>query len=76
MQRGGDPCPYDRVHSSRLGEAAAGLILKGDYGKMVGIKNGEIVGVPLSEVAGKLKMVSPDSSIVKEAKLLGISFGD
>ncbi len=76
MQRGGDPCPYDRVLSSRLGAAAAGLILKGDYGKMVGIRNGEIVGVLLSEVAGKLKMVSPDSSIVKEAKLLGISFGD
>ena len=28
--------------------------------------------MPLEEVAGKLKMVDPDSSIVKEAKLLGI----
>lgn len=28
MQRGGEPCPYDRVISSRLGAAAARLITK------------------------------------------------
>ena len=43
---------------------------------MVGYKNREIVKVPLEDVAGKLKSISPDSSIVKEAKMLGISFGD
>lgn len=52
------------------------MILNGEYGFMVGYKNREIVKVPLEEVAGKLKMVSPDASIVKEAKMLGISFGD
>lgn len=75
-QRGGSPCPYDRVISSRLGAAAAELIKKEQYGYMVGIKNTEIVPVPLEEVAGKLKMVEPDSSIVNEAKNLGICFGD
>ena len=75
-QRGGSPCPYDRVFASRLGSEAGNLILKGEYGFMVGIKNREIIKVPLEEVAGKLKMVAPDASIVKEAKLLGISFGD
>jgi len=76
MQRGGSPCPYDRVFASRLGSEAGKLILENQYGFMVGYKNREIVRVPLEEVAGKLKMVSPDASIVKEAKLLGISFGD
>ena len=75
-QRGGSPCAYDRVISSRLGAAAADLILKGKYGYMVGFKGNEIVPVPLSEVAGKLKMVDPDSSIIQEAKNLGICFGD
>lgn len=75
-QRGGSPCPYDRVLSTRLGAAAAELILANEFGYMVGIKDGETVKVPLSEVAGKLKMVEPDSKIVKEAKLTGISFGD
>ena len=43
---------------------------------MVGYKDREIVRVPLEDVAGKLKMVSPDATIIKEAKMLGISFGD
>ena len=76
MQRGGSPCPYDRVFASRLGAEAGRMILDGQYGFMVGYKNREIVRVPLVEVAGKLKTVSPDATIVQEAKLLGISFGD
>ncbi len=75
-QRGGSPCPYDRVLSTRFGAAAAGLILNKEYGYMVGMRNGEIVKVPLEEVAGKLKVVDPNASIIKEAKLIGISFGD
>ncbi len=75
-QRGGSPCPYDRVLSTRFGAAAAQMIIDKDFGKMVGIKNGEMVRIPLADVAGKLKMVDPQSSIIKEAKALGISFGD
>ncbi|MBQ5445525.1 MAG: 6-phosphofructokinase [Lachnospiraceae bacterium] len=75
-QRGGSPCPYDRALSTRFGAAAANLIINKEYGYMVGMKNGEIVKVPLAEVAGKLKLVDPKASIIKEAKLIGISFGD
>ena len=75
-QRGGSPCPYDRVLATRLGAAAAELIMTEQYGYMVGIRNGETTKVPLKEVAGKLKTVQPDSGIVQEAKITGISFGD
>ena len=53
MQRGGSPCPYDRVFASRLGSEAGKLILDNQYGFMVGYKNREIVRVPLEDVAGK-----------------------
>ena len=76
MQRGGSPCPYDRVLSTRLGAEAANLILKEQYGYMVGIINGKVKKVPLGEVAGKLKGVSPDDQLIQHAKLIGISFGD
>ncbi len=75
-QRGGSPCPYDRVFATRLGAEAGKLILNGEYGFMVGYKNREIVKVPLDEVAGKLKTLSPDATIIQEAKMIGISFGD
>ena len=74
-QRGGSPCPYDRVLSTRLGAAAAEAILDGEFGCMIGVKKNEMVRVPLSEVAGKLKYVDPKAPIIKEAELTGISFG-
>ena len=75
-QRGGAPDAYDRVFSSRLGSSAGKMIVDGEYGFMVAYKNREIVKVPLSEIAGKLKLVQPDSEIIQQAKMLGISFGD
>ena len=50
--------------------------VEGDFGCMVGTRNQEIIRVPLSEVAGKLKYVDPKASIIDEAKTIGISFGD
>ena len=38
MQRGGEPCSYDRVLATRLGAAAARLIAQEQYGYMVAVK--------------------------------------
>ena len=75
-QRGGEPCPYDRVLSTRIGAGAAQAIIDGEYGVMIGVVNGKIKRVPLEECAGKLKMVSPKDQLVLAAKQIGISFGD
>ena len=76
MQRGGIPCSYDRVLSTSLGATAAELIINKQYGNMVGLVNGRPFPVPLSEVAGKLKEVDPESALVRSSKAMGISFGD
>ena len=75
-QRGGSPCPYDRVLCTRLGAAAAEAILEEDYGYMIAMVNGKTKRVPLGDVAGKLKVVEPDCQLIQEAKRIGISFGD
>ena len=75
-QRGGSPCPYDRVLCSRLGAAAAQAIMDEDYGNMIAMVNGKTKRVPLGDVAGKLKSVDPECQMIKEAKSMGISFGD
>ncbi len=75
-QRGGTPCAYDRVLSTRIGAGAAEAIIDEEYGVMIGIVNGKIKRIPLAECAGKLKMVSPKDQTVKAAKQIGISFGD
>ena len=75
-QRGGTPCAYARVFATRVGAKAAELILNEEYGYMVAMRNGETVKVPLEEVAGKLKYVDPNCGLIKEARTIGISFGD
>ena len=75
-QRGGSPCPYDRVLCTRLGAAAAKAIIDEQYGCMIAMIDGETKRVPLGDVAGQLKMVDPKSQMIKEAKRIGISFGD
>lgn len=75
-QRGGSPCPYDRILCTRLGSAAAKAILDQNFGVMIAMINGKTKRVPLQDVAGKLKTVDPNSQMIKEAKRTGICFGD
>ena len=75
IQRGGTPSPMDRVLATRYGSAAADMIAERDFGKMVALKNTQIVPVPLSDVSGKLKLVDPKDSLVVQAQKMGTSFG-
>lgn len=76
IQRGGTPSPMDRTLATRFGSAAADLIAQGEFGKMVALKNNQIISVPLAEVAGKLKLVEPDDQMVVYARNMGTIFGD
>jgi 6-phosphofructokinase 1 len=76
IQRGGSPSPMDRVLASRFGAAAANLIAKREFGRMVAQRNGEISSVKLSEVGGKTKLVGRDDPMVRQAREMGTCFGD
>ena len=76
IQRGGNPCPYDRVMATRFGVEGAKLIMDKNYGKLVVLKNNSVTAISLEESAGKLKYVEPCNEEVNNARLLGISFGD
>lgn len=76
VQRGGQPCSYDRLMSTRFGVEGARLIMMKDFGKLVVFKDNQMTSIPLAETAGQLKYVDVDGEIVQSARLLGISFGD
>lgn len=76
IQRGGTPSPMDRVLATRYGGHAADLINEEKYGYMVCLRDDHITEVPLSEVAGKLKLVDPKMNLIRKAKRLGVCFGD
>jgi 6-phosphofructokinase 1 len=75
IQRGGSPTPFDRNLSTRMGGYATEMIANGEFGKMVVYRGNEISSIPLSEVAGKLKLVTEDNDLVIEGKHMGICFG-
>jgi phosphofructokinase-like protein len=60
VQRGGTPTAFDRVLATRLGIAAVDAVHDGDFGKMVALRAGKIVRVPLAEATSELKLVDPE----------------
>lgn len=75
IQRGGSPSPFDRNLATRLGGHATELIANKRYGRMVCLKGEKITSLPLSEVAGKLKLVDPGHDLITQGERMGISFG-
>jgi phosphofructokinase-like protein len=67
VQRGGTPTAFDRVLATRFGIAAIEAVHDGDFGKMVALRAGDIVRVPLSEGTAELKLVDPKLFEVAEA---------
>ena len=76
FQRGGPPCPHDRLLATRFGAEAARLIVEGRFGRMVAMQNGRITSVPLTEAASCTKFLSPDDPVIRDARQIGICFGD
>jgi ATP-dependent phosphofructokinase / diphosphate-dependent phosphofructokinase len=60
VQRGGTPTAFDRVLATRFGIAAVDAVHDGDFGKMVALRAGKIVRVPLAEATDELKLVDPE----------------
>ncbi len=76
VQRGGSPSPFDRILSTRFGVAAVELIAKGEFGKMVALRDARVISVPISDAIGRMRAVEAASELVQTARAVGICFGD
>jgi 6-phosphofructokinase 1 len=76
VQRGGSPTSFDRILALRFGHAAAELVAKGEFGKMVALRTPNIVAVPISDAIDKQKVVDPKGPMVTAARDIGVYFGD
>lgn len=54
VQRGGNPCAFDRILSTRLGVAAVEELLKGNYGNAIGVIQNKINIVPLASATKRI----------------------
>jgi 6-phosphofructokinase 1 len=76
LQRGGPPTSFDRVLGTRFGAAAARLIRKGAFGRMVALLPPDVESLPIREGISGRKTVPLDSDIIDSARGIGISFGN
>jgi len=76
LQRGGSPTAADRILATQLGAKAVEAVMAGEFGRMVAVRGGMIVTVPLEKAAGGPRTVPLDHPLITAARALGTSFGD
>lgn len=76
LQRGGTPSAFDRILATQFGVAGANLLSSSNFGKLVAMQNNQIVDIPLTEVAGKIKTIPINHPLIIAGKELGTCFGE
>lgn len=76
VQRGGSPSAADRLLCTRLGTCVGELLLQKHFNVMVAVRGDRCEPVPLSEVAGKTKLVDPNHDWVETARYVETCMGD
>ncbi len=76
LQRGGSPTALDRILGVRFGAMAVSLIEQGKFGRMVSYQQYQVGDVSIEEAVNQLRVVQPDSEIVRAGRSIGICFGD
>jgi 6-phosphofructokinase len=57
LQRGGSPTAFDRRMGRKFGVGAIDMVVNEDFGRMVSLKHGEIISVPLKKALERLNLV-------------------
>lgn len=70
LQRGGSPTARDRILASRVGVGAIEALVQGQRNVMVGIRNNEVVYVPIVDAVGKRKPI--DKQLIRVLDELSI----
>ena len=76
VQRGGIPSATDRILATSLGTAAAELLAKGEYGRMVALAGNDISSVDMSVPYDKVKTVPRDHYMIDTALSVGTCLGE
>jgi len=75
LLRGGSPTARDRLLATIFGCQAARMAARGETGRLVVLKDNRLDSVAIEEVAGKMRLVTPDHRWVEAALSLGLSLG-
>ncbi len=75
IQRGGQPCPFDRVLGTLYGVKAVDLALSRDFGKVVVMRQHRMDAIPYSTVANRFREVDKNDMYLRAAEAIGVCLG-
>ncbi len=75
LLRGGEPCAFDRVLSTRFGTKAVEMVNKKQFGCMVAARKETITHVLISKIAKGPRTIPRGHPLIKSAMSVGTSFG-
>lgn len=76
VQRGGPPTAFDRVLATQYGNAAAQLVIAGQFDRMVTLQAGALTSVPVAQVAGRSRQIPAGHPLLVCARQIGVSLGE
>jgi 6-phosphofructokinase 1 len=75
VQRGAQPCAFDRELATRMGVKAVDLVAERTFGCIAAFEHGHIVAKPIAAAIKKLKVVDPAGELARTARAVGIELG-
>ncbi|MDD8050516.1 MAG: ATP-dependent 6-phosphofructokinase [Verrucomicrobiota bacterium] len=75
LQRGGSPTPFDRILGTRYGYSATEAVIHSAANVVICLNKGEMIPLPIEEVAGAPKLVPVDHPLLLAAQSVGSSIG-
>lgn len=75
IQRGGQPCPRDRILGSLYGVKAVELAISGQFGHVVVMRDHKMKAVPYEAVANTFRPIAADDMYLKAAEAIGVCLG-
>jgi phosphofructokinase-like protein len=76
VQRGGQPCAWDRIVASAFGVSAVDLIAVNKFDRMVAWQHRQVKDVAIADAIEHYQAVALDDIMVKTAKSMGIYLGE
>jgi 6-phosphofructokinase 1 len=76
IQRGGTPTAFDRWLATRYGAAAVRTAATGTFGRMVALRDAQVIDIPLTEALAVPKRVNVNGDAILTARGIGVSFCD
>jgi ATP-dependent phosphofructokinase / diphosphate-dependent phosphofructokinase len=75
IQRGGQPCPRDRILGTLYGVKAVELALAGTFGQVVVMRDHKMQTVSYADIANTFRGVAPNDMYLGAAEAIGICLG-